>query len=419
MIKQKRMLSLSTMILITTLSITMVTGCQNKTATAPTTTTTAEKTGTADADQIKTNNENVVKDLITSGTITKDQGDKIFAKLSDGMKAGMDNGGPLASLVTDKTITQEQADATMSKLSGGIKGGMKGGTGGGMSNLDTSTITKKYLDVAYASKSSAEKLDIYLPNSGTGPFPVIVAIHGGAFKSGDKVSGETAPMLAALERGYAVVAVNYRLSGEAQFPAQINDIKTAIRFVKANASKYNLNENKIATWGGSAGGSLSALAGTSGGDKTLEGAELGNSDKSSNVQAVVDWFGPIYFSTMDAEFAKLGVTPAMGTTSSATSPESSYLGKTVGSAEAEDLVKKASPQTYISADDPAFFIQHGTVDKNIPITQSENFASKLKSVIGENKVTFEKIEGASHGGTQFETTENINKVLNFLDKYLK
>lgn len=415
MIKQKRMLSLTTMILITTLSITMITGCQNKTTTEKVTTTTTETTGAADADQMKTNDENVVKELITAGTITKDQGDKILAKLTGGMKAGMDNGGPLASLVTDKTISQEQADAVMAKLSGG----MKGGNGGGMSSLDTSTITTKYLDLAYASKSSAEKLDIYLPNSGTGPFPVIVAIHGGAFKSGDKASGETAPMLAALERGYAVVAVNYRLSEEAQFPAQINDIKAAIRFVKANASKYNLNESKIATWGGSAGGSLSALAGTSGGVETLEGSELGNSDKSSNVQAVVDWFGPIYFSTMDDEFAKLGVTPAMGTTSSATSPESSYIGKTVGTAEAEELVKKASAQTYISDDDPAFFIQHGTVDKNIPITQSENFASKLKAIIGESKVTFEKIEGAGHGGSQFETTENVNKVLDFLDKYLK
>ncbi|MBU3110153.1 alpha/beta hydrolase [Clostridium lacusfryxellense] len=415
MIKPKRMLSVATMILITTMSITMITGCQNKTTTVPTTTTTTEKTGTANADQMKTNNENVVKELITAGTITKDQGDKILAKLTGGMKAGMDNGGPLASLVTDKTITQEQADAVMAKLFGG----MKGGNGGGMSSLDTSAIKTKYLDVAYASKSSTEKLDIYLPNSGTGPFPVIVAIHGGAFKSGDKASGETAPMLAALERGYAVVAVNYRLSEEAQFPAQINDIKAAIRFVKANASKYNLNESKIATWGGSAGGSLSSLAGTSGGVETLEGAELGNSDKSSNVQAVVDWFGPIYFSTMDAEFAKLGVTPAMGTTSSATSPESSYIGKTIGTAEAEELVKKASPQTYISNDDPAFFIQHGTVDKNIPITQSENFASKLKAVIGDSKVTFEKIVGASHGGAQFETTENVNKVLDFLDKYLK
>jgi acetyl esterase/lipase len=295
----------------------------------------------------------------------------------------------------------------------------KGGKGPGMSSLDTSAVTTKYLDLAYASVSDAEKLDIYLPNSGEGPFPVIVAIHGGAFKSGDKASGETAPMLKALERGYAVVAVNYRLSGEAQFPAQINDIKAAIRFIRANASKYNLNGDKVATWGGSAGGSLSALAGTSGGDVTLEGAELGNSDQSSQVQATVDWFGPIYFSTMDEEFAKLGVTPAMGSTSSKGSPESAYLGKTVGTSEAEELVEKASPQTYISAEDPAFLIQHGTSDGNIPITQSENFAAKLKAVIGNDKVTFEKIEGAGHGGSQFETTENISKVLDFLDKYMK
>lgn len=296
------------------------------------------------------------------------------------------------------------------------------GTGGGMGsqgNADTSAINKKYLDVAYASKSAAQKLDIYIPNSGTAPFPVVIQIHGGAFMSGDKASGELTPVLSALDRGYAVVSVNYRLSGEAKFPAQINDVKAAIRYIRANAAKYNLNADKIAVWGGSAGGSLAALAGTSGDVAALQDDSLGNAGISNKVEAVVDWFGPINFSTMDEEFKALGTSGAMGSTSSASSPESTLLGKTVGTTEAEALVKATSAATYITSDDPAFFIEHGTADRNVPYTQSVNLSEALKKVIGSDKVTITLINGAGHGTSEFTTSENVTKVLDFLDKTLK
>ncbi|MCX6732516.1 MAG: alpha/beta hydrolase [Candidatus Roizmanbacteria bacterium] len=291
--------------------------------------------------------------------------------------------------------------------------------GGPMENADTSNITRKWTNLAYASKSDAEKLDIYLPETGDGPFPVIISIHGGAFRMGDKADGQITPMLEGLKKGYAVIGVNYRLSNEAKFPAQINDIKAAIKFIRANANQYKLNANKIAVWGGSSGGNLSSLAGTSGGIKDLVDDTLGNSQQNDKVLAVVDWYGPIYFSTMDAEFASLGQTSAMGQTNSESSPETAYLGKTIGTIKAEELVKKASPQTYISSSTPAFYIQHGTADRNIPITQSINFSEKLKASIGSDKVIFEKLEGAGHGGSQFESTENLEKIFAFLDKYLK
>src|SRR5664280_179108 len=173
----------------------------------------------------------------------------------------------------------------------------------------TTYINSKWIDISYALLSDAQKLDIYLPNTGTGPFPVIIQVHGGGFETDDKSSIKLTAVLNALDRGYAVVAVNYRLSGEAQFPAQINDIKAAIRFLRANASAYSLDSGRFAVLGGSAGGYLSALAGTSGDVKTLQDDSLGNSDQSDRVQAVVDWFGPINFSTIDAEFTALGITP--------------------------------------------------------------------------------------------------------------
>ncbi len=295
---------------------------------------------------------------------------------------------------------------------------------GGVTTTDRSWIKTQYLNVAYASKSSAQVMDIYIPNEGTGPFPLIISVHGGAFKSGDKADGQESPMVGTAESGgiasgYAVASINYRLSGEATWPAQINDIKAAIRFLRANAAKYNLNPDKFATWGGSAGGNLAALAAVSGGVTALADDTLGNAGVSDAIQAGVDWFGPIYFSTMDAEFAALGQTPAMGSTNTATSPETAYLGKTIGTAEAEPLVIAASPQTYITKDDPAFFIQHGTADRNIPITQSENFATKLAAVLGKDKVSFEKLEGAGHGTSEFSATSNVAKIIVFLNKYLK
>lgn len=290
--------------------------------------------------------------------------------------------------------------------------------GGGPSSVDTSAIARKWLDIAYATSSAAQKLDIFLPDQGEGPFPVIISIHGGAFKLGNRKSGELAPMLAGLVRGFAVVSVDYRLSGEARFPAAMHDLKAAVRYIKAHASEYKLDASRVVAWGGSAGGNLAALLGTSAGDAYLEGTE-GVSGPSSAVQAVVDWYGPISFSTMDAEFKALGATPRMGATSSATSPESEYVGKTVGTPEAEPLVKLASPASYIDPTDPPFYIQHGTADTNVPLTQSVNFAGKLSTAIGTDRVVFEKLEGAGHGGAAFETVDNLDKIYGFLETFLK
>lgn len=281
--------------------------------------------------------------------------------------------------------------------------------------LNTEGIERKFLDIPYASVSPSQKLDIYLPNEGKGPFPVIVSIHGGAFMMGDKGDMQANAMITGLKHGYAVVSINYRMSGEALFPKDIQDVKAAIRFIKANASKYQLNPKKIATWGGSAGGNLAALAGTTGGIKELEDLSLGNADQNSEVQAVVDWFGPIDFLQMDPQFKLSG--KGKPDHSEANSPESKILGKQI--TLIPELVKAANPATYISKNDPPFFIEHGKEDQLVPTQQSINFAAELTKVLGEQKVTLILLEGTRHGGYQFETPENLKKVFEFLDKYLK
>ena len=287
--------------------------------------------------------------------------------------------------------------------------------GGNMPKANTEGIKNKWLDVAYANQSPAQKLDIYLPNEGEGAFPVIISIHGGAFKMGDKGDFQVNAMLEGLKRGYAVVSINYRLSGEAIFPAQIYDVKAAIRWVKANAKTYKLNPEKIATWGGSAGGHLAALAGTSADVEALEDLSMGNEKISSRVQAVVDWFGPINFNNMDAQFKVSG----KGRTDhdEANSPESQLIGKKI--TEAKDLVSNANPATYITKDDPPFFIEHGKEDNLVPTEQSINFAADLEKVLGKDKVTLNVLPDTKHGGRQFEAAENLDLVFKFLDKYLK
>ena len=296
-----------------------------------------------------------------------------------------------------------------------LKGGMGGGLGGG--SVDTSAIKTKYTDIAYGNISKTQKLDIYLPNEGSGPFPVIVAIHGGAFKMGNKTGGDVASMIDGVNHGYAVVSVDYRLSDEAIFPAAISDVKAAIRFIKANAKKYNINSDKIAVWGDSAGGNLAALVGTSGDDNTLNGDNKENMGYSSSVQAVVDWFGPLDFLKMDEQFKAAGITPKFGNTSSDTSPESAYIGGNI--TKNVEQTKKANPENYITSKDAYFFIQHGSADQNVPTQQSINFYEKLKTVLGKDKVTLTILEGAAHGGAQFESKENITKVYKFLDNILK
>lgn len=280
---------------------------------------------------------------------------------------------------------------------------------------DTSQIKRKWLDIEYAKNSPAQKLDVYLPNEGEGLFPAIVFFHGGAFQFGDKADGQVTAAFDGVNRGYAIVSVNYRMSGEATFPAYINDAKAAIRFLKANAAKYKLNPNKIAVWGNSAGAHIAALVATSCKAPELEDLSQGNETQNSCVQAAVDWFGPIDFLAMDEQFKKSGEGKANH--SEANSPESLIMGGKI--TDIPDKVKRANPTVYISNETPAFFIQHGTADNRVPTEQSINFAADLEKVIGKEKVTLELLEGAGHGGAQFEEKSNVDKVFQFLDKYLK
>ena len=161
-----------------------------------------------------------------------------------------------------------------------------------------SSGTRVLTDLAYVQTGHArQRLDLYVPNTGAGPVPVVVWIHGGAWTSGGKESHRLFPLVTSfVADGFAVASINHRFSQQETFPAQIQDAKAAVRWVRANAATYGLDPDRIAAWGASSGAHLAALPGTPAGAR-----EFGDTDdRTSRVQAVADFFGPADFLQMDA-----------------------------------------------------------------------------------------------------------------------
>ena len=145
---------------------------------------------------------------------------------------------------------------------------------------------------------------------------------------------------------------------------------------------------------------------------------MGNPDQPSDIQAAVVWFGPTDFLKMDVQLTALGMPPLAGMEHNAAhSPESLLLGQQI--TQIPELVQAANPETYIRPNAPPFFIQHGTRDAVVPVQQAVNFAAKLEKMLGKEKVQLELLDGAEHADPAFETRDNVQKVLSFLDKHLK
>jgi acetyl esterase/lipase len=258
--------------------------------------------------------------------------------------------------------------------------------------------------LAYASASATQKLDLYLPQSdGTAAVPVVVLIHGGAFKMGD--SGMEAGLAQALvQQGFAVAAVNYRLSGEALYPAGAQDVKAAVRWLRANAAAYGLDGTRVAAWGQSAGGWMATMLGVTGDQTTIfDDDELGNADQSDAVQAVVSWYGPVDFATMDAQAAEVsacgGQSQVHGT---ADSPESQWLGEPVDSSDqtaSTDLTSYLSTASAV----PAFSLAHGDADCNVPLGQAQQLKAALDTQGATSTLTI--LPGAGHGDPAFDQTQ--------------
>lgn len=278
-----------------------------------------------------------------------------------------------------------------------------------------------FANVPYATVGTQQMmLDLYLPAAGAAlpPFPCIVNIHGGGWSGGSRYPINSV-MNALLQRGFAIASVSYRLTSQAgqygpgvsvTFPAQIHDVKGAVRWLRANAAQYSIDPSRIGSYGTSAGGHLSALLGASGNVAALEGNVGGNLGFSSRVQACADYFGPTDIIRINTD-----VTTPPGSTinhDAPSSPESHLVdwddaGQGMGDIRANmanllppypalvALCNQVNPISFVSADDPAFFIGHGMQDVSVPIMQSQRLANALASI--GHPYTFSIAPTAGHG----------------------
>ena len=277
-------------------------------------------------------------------------------------------------------------------------------------------IREKYLDVPYCEASPSQKLDLYMPNERDDkkPTPVIVHFHGGAFMMCSKRDDSVEPMLRGLDRGYAVVSAEYRKSGEARYPAMVYDAKAVIRWVRANAEKYHFDTDRIAVWGPSSGGWLSAYTAVTNGNPAFEDLSMGNAEYSSRVHACVDWCGPCAgFLAMDEAFQKSG--KGIADHNGPMSPESRFLGAPI--THVPELVRLASPIAHIGPDTVPFLIIHGDADAVVPTEQSVAFYEALKEAGADARLYI--AEGKPHHGDPwYHETWITDMCLDFLDEVL-
>jgi acetyl esterase/lipase len=259
-------------------------------------------------------------------------------------------------------------------------------------------------DVTFARVGESElRLDLYLPRGGAA-VGLIVWVHGGAWRAGSRASVD---LLGLTERGWALASVDYRLSTVARFPAQVHDIKAAIRFLRQNASKYGYPASPIVVAGSSAGGHLAALVGVTNGNAELEGKVGADTQQSSDVQAIISLYGASNLTTILAQSTPHGLdvrVPALELLLGAR-PEA-----------APELARLASPVFHVDARDPPLYLAHGDQDPQMPINQSHELEGAYDKL--GLPVRFDVAHGSAHGGPAFTSPAALAHIDEFLRRHL-
>ena len=268
-----------------------------------------------------------------------------------------------------------------------------------------SSAEKNIPDITFAEIGSVPlKLDLYLPATPT-PAGLIIWVHGGAWRAGSRAAVDLHGLV---ERGWAIASVDYRLSTVARFPAQIHDIKAAIRFLRAHAIDYGYPADRFVIAGSSAGAHLAALVGVTSGVAELEGNEGKFPQESSAVQAIVDLYGASDLTTILAQSTPHGIAmrgPALDL----------LLG---GQPAAKpELARLASPVFFVDANDPPLLLLHGDRDPQMPINQAHELQGAYENA--GLPVTFKVLHGSGHGGPAFTDDASLALIDTFLRQHLK
>jgi len=260
---------------------------------------------------------------------------------------------------------------------------------------------RQHKDLVYARVDGKTlALDLYLPAGVAAP-PLLVWVHGGAWTTGSKAG--VRPIF--VQNGFAVASVDFRQSTEARFPAQVHDIKAAIRYLRANASTYGYRVDKIAIAGDSSGAHLAALVGVTNGHRELEGTIGDALNQSSGIQAIVSYYGASDLRTILTQSTPFGLNmrrPAL----------ERLLGALPD--QTPELAALASPVTHVDSQDPPLMLLHGDQDPQMPINQSHELQAAYEK-LGLD-VTFRVVHGAAHGGDMFYSPPYVKPVMDFLTR---
>jgi acetyl esterase/lipase len=282
---------------------------------------------------------------------------------------------------------------------------------------ETDYIKQQWHDVAYMD-GDRHSMDIYLPNDGQGPFPVIVDIYGGGLIFGDKSSHKLEPALRMLDKGYAVVSVDYSLIHQKDFPFQIYEIKAALRFLRAHADEYQLDMDHVALMGESSGAHLAVMTGVSASVDALQNPFMGdNNNQPETVNAIIAMYGPYAFDQFVSQFEESGVTPKYAETGTAESFEGQMFNKQAPK-DVPQRVKNYNPEMYFNDQMPPILAFAGTADAVVPYQQTVNMIDAARQYVPEEKAVLHLVEGTGHGPASYMTPEFTDEKIAFLEKWL-
>lgn len=278
--------------------------------------------------------------------------------------------------------------------------------------LETESIRRKFLNCPYG-EDPRQQLDIYLPNEGEGPFPVIFFLHGGGWSGGKKNDTQVVPVMCGLEHGYAVVSIGYRLVPKIRYPENLFDVKAALRWIAANAEVYLLDSTRTALIGQSAGGHLAMIAGFTIGQPAFEGAPIGN---TCTVRAIVNQYGPTDFLKKHKHYDESGYPRA----DMPDDPEMTAIDDVLG--VKLELIPNMhhfiSPMSLAHADVPPLLAQHGRYDPIVPYQQSAELVERLNALDG-GKAELDLYEDYLHADPGFASPKCTEKLIAFLDRHVK
>lgn len=282
-------------------------------------------------------------------------------------------------------------------------------------DFDPSVIARKHLDLPYGTLPQ-QRLDVYLPAEGDGPWPLVIYVHGGGWSMGTKRLGALDSVIGLIEHGYALISIDYRLAPTVVFPEFLFDVKTAVRWARANAGTYGFDPAHIGMVGDSAGGHLTLMAGFTAGHPEYEGEQYGWAGVSSGLQAIVDLYGPSILDADNAAFLQeSGVPPLSLGPREPDAPSSMDVAFTPD----DNMKKLISPIQYVHKAIPPTMILQGCKDPVVPMQHSTLLAEKIARICGADRVDLRLYPERTHSDAAFLSADNCEVLVGFFDRHLK